>query len=71
MTQQQIRAQQLLDLEFTEINGKSSKYRIFIRPETRYIYVGKKGAIRYGNSISDSTPMNADRLITTLQRKFR
>ncbi len=72
MTKQQIYSQQLLDMGFTEDpNPRTKKYRVFTRPEiSRNIYVGKAGAIRYGNSISDSMSMNQEKLIVSLQQRF-
>ena len=72
MTKQQVYAQQLLDMGFEEdLNPRTRKYRVFTRPElSRNIYLGKAGAVRYGNNIADSLSMDPKRLMVALQNKF-
>lgn len=70
MTKQQIICQQLMDMGFEEKETRSTKYRVFGRPEiSRNLYIGRKGAIRYGNNLSESMSMSP-KLITSLQKKF-
>lgn len=70
MTKQESISSQLLDLGFQEQDTRSRKYRVFSRPETKNLYIGKAGAIRYGHTISDSMSMTP-RIIATLQRKYK
>ena len=49
-------AQMLLKRGFTELPGKSKKYRVFKNPkrEDTLYFLGKRGAIRAGKNISSS-----------------
>jgi len=49
-------------LKFPRVEGKSRKYLIFEHPAGKYYYVGKKGAIRVGKSISDTVSITDFRL---------
>ena len=61
---------QLLDMGFENIKN-TAKYRVFSRPEvSRNIYVGKNGAIRYGNTVQDSISVSSKNLIPSLQQKY-
>jgi len=70
MNKQDSISQQLLDMGFKEIQGRATRYRVFERPElSRKLYIGRRGAIRYGVNLATSISMNS-RLIVHLQQKF-
>jgi hypothetical protein len=70
MNKQDSTSQQLLDMGFKEIQGQAKKYRVFERPEiSRKLYIGRHGAIRYGDNLATSISVSP-KLIVHLQQKF-
>lgn len=54
----------LILLGWTETASRSSKYRTFIKNcETDRVYVGKRGALRKGRSVTESYSYNVKRFL--------
>ena len=70
MNKQDSISQQLLDMGFKEIQGRATRYRVFERPElSRKLYIGRRGAIRYGFNLARSISMN-DNFITHMTKTY-
>lgn len=58
LTRQQAIVQELESVGFEQIPSRSTKYIVLSRPETKNVYVGKKGAMRYGRTVSESISLS-------------
>ena len=71
MNKQDSISQQLLDMGFKEIQGRATRYRVFERPElSRKLYIGRRGAIRYGKTLDTSISMS-DNFITHMTKTYK
>lgn len=41
-----------------EVNGRTQKYRVFARPDGKFWFIGKNGALRFGRTVSDSISLS-------------
>jgi len=58
LTRQQAIIQELESIGFERVQSRSTKYVVLKRPETKNMYIGRKGAMRYGRTVSDSISIN-------------
>lgn len=55
-------AEMLEALDCKEVESRSSKYRVFIHRNTRHkVFVGRRGAVRFGRCATASQTIGGDR----------
>lgn len=54
ITRQEAIVQELESIGFKQVPARTRKYIVLTRPETKNLYIGSKGAMRYGKTVGDS-----------------
>lgn len=65
LTVQQKVIDRLVELGWSEVASRSRKYRTFRKEEKQpfFVFVGKKGALRKGKTVTDSMSFDADKIL--------
>lgn len=71
MTKKEAIIEQLTSIGFERVETKSTKYVALKRPETKKVFVGRKGGMRYGHNVSDSISIsNPTACLAAMQKKY-